>query len=68
MISKEMNNEKLRVRVRNAGQILAIVRLTSPRDEEACELFLRFRNSTIHLFAFAMAEVFSVRVEAQIGV
>jgi hypothetical protein len=57
IVSKSIENEKLRKRVLNAAQILAIIRLAVPRDEDACELYLRFRHSTILAFAFAMSEV-----------
>lgn len=57
VVSKSIDNEKLQKRVLNAAQILAIIRLAVPRDEDACELYLRFRHSTILAFAFAMSEV-----------
>lgn len=57
IVVKNLENERLRNRVVNAAQILAIIRKSVPREEDACELYLKFRNSTIIVFTFAMAEV-----------
>ncbi|KAI6224867.1 Neuroblastoma-amplified sequence [Aphelenchoides besseyi] len=50
------NNEKLIQRVQNATKIMNIVRQAIARDEEACQMYLRYRNSNLLNFAFAIAE------------
>jgi hypothetical protein len=57
VVVKSVDNERLRIRVINSAQILAIIKKAVLRDEEACKLYLKFRHSSILHFTFAMAEV-----------
>ncbi|KAI6229085.1 Neuroblastoma-amplified sequence [Aphelenchoides fujianensis] len=56
VVVEGVQNERLAQRVQNAIKIMNIVRRAIPRDEEACEMYLRNRHSTLLDFAFAIAE------------